>query len=68
MVYSFKATGDYAPTFVSDNIKRVLGYGPDDYLKQPDFWRSRVHPEDLEAVEACEDLENAKFHLEKMTG
>ncbi len=51
VVYSFKASGDYAPTFVSDNIKRVLGYEPDDYLKQPDFWRTRVHPEDLAQVE-----------------
>ncbi len=52
VVYSFRASGDYAPTFVSDNIKRVLGYDPDEYLKQPDFWRARVHPEDIEAVEA----------------
>lgn len=52
VVYSFSATGDFKPTFVSENIKRVLGYAPDDYLQQPDFWRSHVHPEDLEAVEA----------------
>jgi PAS domain S-box-containing protein len=52
VVYSFEAGGAYAPTFVSDNIKRVLGYAPDQYLKDPDFWRSRVHPEDLAAVEA----------------
>ena len=52
VVYSFAATGNFTPTFVSDNIKRVLGYEPDEYLTQPDFWRSRVHPEDLAAVEA----------------
>ena len=52
MVYSFEASGNFAPTFVSDNIKRVLGYETDDYLKQPDFWRNNVHPEDLAAVEA----------------
>ena len=52
VVYSFSATGDFTPTFVSDNIRRVLGYGPDDYLTQPDFWRSHVHPEDREEVEA----------------
>jgi adenylate cyclase len=52
VVYSFEAGGDYAPTFVSDNIKRVLGYDPDEYMKDPDFWRTRVHPEDLAAVEA----------------
>ena len=47
VVYSFAATGDFTPTFVSENIKRVLGYEPDEYLKDPDFWRSRVHPDDL---------------------
>jgi PAS domain S-box-containing protein len=52
VVYSFEAGGDYAPTFVSDNIKRVLGYDPDEYLKDPEFWRARVHPDDLAAVEA----------------
>ena len=52
VVYSFAATGNFSPTFVSENIKRVLGYAPDDYLTQPEFWRSHVHPEDLAAVEA----------------
>lgn len=52
VVYSFSATGSFAPTFVSGNIKRVLGYEPEDYLKHADFWRSHVHPEDLSAVEA----------------
>jgi PAS domain S-box-containing protein len=52
VVYSFAATGDFAPTFISENVKRVLGYCPDEYLKNADFWRSHVHPEDLAAVEA----------------
>jgi adenylate cyclase len=51
-VYSYKATGDFAPTFVSENITEVLGYQPRDYLQNADFWRRRVHPEDLAAVEA----------------
>jgi adenylate cyclase len=52
VIYSFEATGDYAPTFVSENIKRLLGYCPDEYLKNADFWRARVHPDDVESVEA----------------
>ncbi len=52
VIYSFKASGDYAPTFVSENIKRLLGYCPDKYLTNADFWRSRVHPADLASVEA----------------
>ena len=47
VVYSFRASGDFAPTFVSDSIQGMLGYRPDEYLENADFWRSCVHPEDL---------------------
>ena len=51
VIYSFKATGDFAPTFVSDNISGVFGYAPAEYLEDPSFWRDRVHPDDLARVE-----------------
>ena len=47
VVYSFAASGDFAPTFVSENIERMLGYLPEEYLEHADFWRSCVHPEDI---------------------
>jgi two-component system sensor histidine kinase/response regulator len=52
VVYSFAATGDYAPTYVSASIGPMLGYTPNEYLKDSDFWRSRVHPDDLPEIEA----------------
>jgi two-component system sensor histidine kinase/response regulator len=52
VVYSFAASGDFAPTFVSGNIITMLGYRPEEYLRDASFWRSHVHPEDLEEVEA----------------
>jgi PAS domain S-box-containing protein len=52
VIYSYKASGDFAPTFVSENITDWLGYEPREYLEHPDFWRSRVHPDDLAGVEA----------------
>ena len=51
VIYSFKASGDYAPTFISQNVKDLLGYDREEYLKSPDFWRSRVHPGDLPRIE-----------------
>ena len=33
VIYSFKATGDYAPLFVSNNILDVFGYMPAEYLE-----------------------------------
>jgi adenylate cyclase len=51
VIYSFKASGDFAPTFVSDNIIDVFGYAPAEYLEDPSFWRDRVHADDLVRVE-----------------
>ena len=51
VIYSFKASGDFAPTFISDNIIDVFGYAPAEYLADPSFWRDRVHPDDLVRVE-----------------
>ena len=51
VIYSYRATGDFAPTFVSENIRDWLGYEPEEYLQNADFWRSRVHPDDLARVE-----------------
>jgi PAS domain S-box-containing protein len=51
VIYSFKATGDYAPTFVGRNITDLFGYEPSEYLENPSFWRDRVHPDDLARVE-----------------
>jgi two-component system, sensor histidine kinase and response regulator len=51
VVYSFAATGDYKPTYVSPSITRILGYQPNDYLTGPDFWRQHVHPDDIAEIE-----------------
>jgi PAS domain S-box-containing protein len=52
VVYSFRAWGDFAPTFASDSIQSMFGYRTDEYLLNADFWRSCVHPDDLAGVEA----------------
>ena len=39
VVYSFRASGDFAPTFVSDSIQGMLGYRPEEYLKNADLGR-----------------------------
>ena len=52
VIYSFKASGDFTPTFVSANIQRLLGYQPEEYLEGAGFWREHVHPDDLPKIEA----------------
>ena len=46
VIYSFKARGDSAPTFVSDNIRTCSATSPRN-TSNPGFWRDRVHPDDL---------------------
>ena len=36
------------PTFVSGNLKTLLGYPPEIYLNDPGWWLSKIHPKDLD--------------------
>jgi two-component system, cell cycle sensor histidine kinase and response regulator CckA len=50
VLYACQATGDYGATFVSDNVKGMLGYESAAFLGKSDFWASRIHPEDAAQV------------------
>ncbi|MGU3538015.1 response regulator [Methylobacterium sp. A54F] len=50
MVCSFEVGGRNAPTFISENVRDLLGYEPSDYLAGPEFWLDRLHPEDRDRV------------------
>ncbi len=49
-MFTLKAEGDFAPTFVTKGVKALWGYEPEDFLRQPKFWVDRIHPEDVSAV------------------
>lgn len=40
-------------SFVSHGAERIIGFSPDRWLAEPDFWLSRVHPDDRPAVAAA---------------
>ncbi|MGE5655602.1 MAG: PAS domain S-box protein [Actinomycetota bacterium] len=50
VIYSCKASGDYAITFISDNVSATFGYEVPDFLADPGFWSRHIHPEDVELV------------------
>lgn len=50
VIYSSQASGDYAATFVSDNITSMLGYEAREFLEDPQFWANHIHPEDTHRV------------------
>ena len=49
VIYSYNAS-DFRPTFISHNMQSLMGYAPEEYLNDKDFWSSNVHPDDLDAV------------------
>src|SRR5262249_57783845 len=63
VIYSFKATGDYAPTFISRNVKDLLGYDPQEYPESPDFWRTPSHPKVTPRILAASSRRFAHGHL-----
>jgi PAS domain S-box-containing protein len=48
--YTCKVTGDYSVTFISENVKRLIGYKPNDFINDLSFWKSRIHAGDLSRV------------------
>jgi len=50
IIYSFEAK-NYQPTFISDNIKKIFGYEPSEYLKDPRFMPSHIHPDDIRRID-----------------
>src|SRR5436190_23185694 len=50
VLYSCKVSEDCGTIAVTDNVRAVLGYVPEDFTGDPSFWAVRVHPEDSERV------------------
>jgi len=42
-------------TYVSPQVERILGYTPEEYTSDPEFWKSIVHPDDRERVLAVDE-------------
>lgn len=42
------------PMYLSPQATHLFGYEPDDWTKTPGFWRSHLHPDDLERVLAVD--------------
>ena len=44
-------------TFLSRQVERLLGYTPEEWLANPQFWREKLHPEDAaRAIQNCRDM------------
>ena len=43
-----KPADGYPPSFVSSNIKNLIGYGPEECLDNPKWWSENIHPDDVQ--------------------
>jgi PAS domain S-box-containing protein len=50
VIYTTKATDDFACTFVSENLLSTMGYAPWEMRDDPKFWSKRLHPDDARRV------------------
>jgi adenylate cyclase len=50
IIYTTQVSGDYACTFVSENLNSIMGYAPWEMRDDKKFWVKRLHPEDANRV------------------
>jgi PAS domain S-box-containing protein len=50
ITYATKAGGNFECTFASESSRQIMGYAPEEALAQPNFWISRLHPQDAPHV------------------
>jgi len=54
IIYTTKASGDFGCTFVSENLRAIMGYSPQEMTTDPKCWPEHLHPDD--AVRVFEDM------------
>ena len=50
VLYSCNVAGDCGTIAVTENVRAILGYTPEDFTADPSFWAVRIHPEDSARV------------------
>lgn len=49
-------------TYISPQVKLMLGFAPEEWIENGDFWAGRIHPEDSARV--IEEHERSRMHAE----
>ncbi len=58
VIYSTKPSGDFAATYISENVQALTGYAPHQFTDDPAFWLGHMHPEDAPRI--LEELASIK--------
>ncbi|MEG3859850.1 PAS domain-containing protein [Microcoleus sp. herbarium12] len=46
VIFTTTPLEDFCTTYISENVKAIVGYDPQEVLADSNFWSSRIHPED----------------------
>jgi len=49
-IYTCHIEPPYAATYISPNVKHYMGYEPDKFTNNPEFWINNIHPGDKQRV------------------
>jgi hypothetical protein len=49
-MYTNKASGNFACTFVSQNLEMIMGFSGWEMTEDPEFWLKRLHPDDVKTL------------------
>ncbi|MEH2290655.1 PAS domain S-box protein [Nostoc sp.] len=50
VIYSSKTPEYFSTTFISENVKEMVGYEAQEFIDNSSFWLYRVHPQDIELI------------------
>jgi PAS domain S-box-containing protein len=56
VVYVDDVDSAATPLYVSPQIRKLIGYAPEDFIGRPDFWWSIIHPDDVGRVRSYDDI------------
>jgi two-component system cell cycle sensor histidine kinase/response regulator CckA len=50
VIYTARTSGNYGPTSITENVREMLGYEPEELTADSNFWIDHVHPEDRQHI------------------
>ncbi len=74
VVYTCAAVEPYGVTYISENVRTLLGFEPQQFTEDPGFWINHIHPDDAPRVlsEAPSRFDNDhyvhEYRFENQTG
>ncbi len=55
-IFTSKAWGDFAFTFVSDSVENLTGCSVAEFMSTPNYWSDHIHPDDLQRFRSLKSI------------